>query len=58
MFVKIISNTSGSPLGKLANAELHFTSGPLAGLKLIGFNVWERRGGGRNVPRAAIQRQR
>ena len=40
----------GNPPGKLADAELHFTSGPLAGLKLIGFAIWERRGGtGRNV---------
>ncbi len=31
------------PVGKLADAELHFTDGPLAGLKLIGFGVWERR---------------
>ena len=30
------------PVGKLADAELHFISGPLAGLKLIGFGVWER----------------
>jgi len=36
--------------GKLAEAELHFAEGPLAGLKLIGFAVWERRtGNGRNV---------
>ena len=36
--------------GKLADAELHFADGPLAGLKLIGFAIWERRsGGGRNV---------
>ena len=30
------------PAGKRADAELHFTDGPLAGLKLIGFGVWER----------------
>jgi hypothetical protein len=31
-------------------AELHFNDGPLAGLKLIGFSIWERRGAnGRNV---------
>lgn len=43
-------NEKGSPVGKLADAEIHFTEGPLAGLKLIGFAVWERRGGdGRNV---------
>ena len=50
MTIKIIANDRGNPLGKLADAELHFTSGPLEGLKLIGFGVWERRtGGGRNV---------
>jgi hypothetical protein len=39
-----------TPPGKLADAELHFHDGPLAGLKLIGFAVWERRtGSGRNV---------
>jgi hypothetical protein len=48
--VKIVLNLAGNPPGKLADAELHFTDGPLAGLKLIGFSVWERRGGaGRNV---------
>ena len=36
-----LSEPSG-PAGKLADAELHFTDGPLAGLKLIGFGVWER----------------
>lgn len=50
MLVKITPNDKGSPVGKLADAELHFTDGPLAGLKLLGFAVWERRsGGGRNV---------
>ena len=33
----------GNPPGKLADAELHFTDGPLEGLKLIGFGIWERR---------------
>src|SRR5436190_3840222 len=48
--VKIIPNDKGNPPGKLADIELHFTDGPLAGLKLVGFSVWERRGGpGRNV---------
>ena len=50
--VKITQNDKGNPAGKLADAELHFTddAGPLAGLKLIGFSIWERRGGtGRNV---------
>jgi hypothetical protein len=51
MTIKITPNEKGNPPGKLADAELHFTDGPLAGLKLIGFSVWERRGGagGRNV---------
>jgi len=48
--VKIIANDKGNPPGKLADAEVHFLSGPLEGLKLIGFSVWERKtGGGRNV---------
>ncbi len=41
--------------GKLADAEVHFDEGPLAGLKLIGFAVWERRGRGRNVTFPARQ---
>ena len=51
MTIKIIANEKGNPPGKLAEAELHFTDGPLDGLKLIGFGVWESRakGGGRNV---------
>jgi hypothetical protein len=48
--VKIIANDKGTPTGKLADADLHFGDGVLAGLKLIGFAVWERRSGdGRNV---------
>ena len=48
--VKITPNDRGNPAGKLADAELHFTDGELEGLKLIGFSIWERRGGnGRNV---------
>lgn len=44
------------PLGKLADAELEFTGdGPLAGLKLVGFAVWERKNGGRNVTFPARQ---
>jgi hypothetical protein len=56
MTVKITPNDKGNPPGKLADAELHFTGGPLAGLKLIGFAIWERRGGsGRNVTFPARQ---
>ena len=54
--VKTIPNDKGTPPGKLADAELHFTEGPLDGLKLIGFAIWERRtGGGRNVTFPARQ---
>ena len=50
MVIKIVPNDRGNPPGKLAEAEIHFTEGELAGLKLIGFAVWERRSGpGRNV---------
>ena len=50
MTIKITPNDKGNPPGKLAEAELHFSDGPLEGLKLIGFSIWERRGGnGRNV---------
>ena len=56
MVVKIIANEKQQPAGKLADAELHFSEGPLEGLKLIGFGVWERRGGGgRNVTFPARQ---
>lgn len=56
--VKIIPNEKGSPAGKLADAELYFTAPAhthdygdrclkcaeaLAGLKLIGFGIWETR---------------
>jgi hypothetical protein len=56
MTIKITPNDKGSPPGKLADAELHFADGPLSGLKLIGFSIWERRGGnGRNVTFPARQ---
>ena len=56
MTIKITPNDKGNPPGKLADAELHFSEGPLDGLKLIGFGIWERRGGsGRNVTFPARQ---
>ena len=55
MTIKIIPNDKGNPPGKLADAELHFAGGPLDGLKLIGFAVWERRNGGRTVTFPARQ---
>jgi hypothetical protein len=55
--VRILPNTTGNPAGKLADAEVIFgaETGPLRGLKLIGFAIWERRSGGRNVTFPARQ---
>ena len=56
MVVKIVPNDKAQPVGKLADAELHFSDGVFEGLKLIGFSIWERRGGGgRNVTFPARQ---
>ena len=56
MTIKILRNDKGNPQGKLAEAELHFGDGPLEGLKLIGFGIWERKTGtGRNVTFPARQ---
>jgi hypothetical protein len=56
MTFKIVPNEKGNPPGKLADAELHFDQGPLEGLKLVGFAVWERKSGnGRNVTFPARQ---
>src|SRR5512139_2596527 len=55
--VKIIPNEQDRPPGKLADAEVIFEAGagPLSGLRLIGFAVWERRDGGKNVTFPARQ---
>jgi hypothetical protein len=56
MTIKIVPNDKGNPPGKLADAEVHFIQGPLEGLKLVGFAVWERKtGNGRNVTFPARQ---
>lgn len=58
MTIKIFPSDKTSPVGKVADAELHFVEadGPLAGLKLIGFSVWQRRTGeGYNVTFPARQ---
>lgn len=51
MSVKILPPTPNSPQGKLAEAELIFeaNSGSLKGMRLVGFAIWERRGGGQHV---------
>ena len=60
--VRIIPNDKGNPAGKLADAEVIFEAeaGPLSGLKLIGFAVWERRTGGEkcDVSGPAVLRER
>jgi hypothetical protein len=55
MTITFVPNEKGNPAGKLADAELHFSGGPLDGLRLVGFAIWERRGGGRNVTFPARQ---
>lgn len=44
-FVKGQTN-GNAPEGKVAEVELHFTDGALAGLKLTGFTIWNGRNGG------------
>ena len=39
--VTIVPLTGPTPVGKLADAEVHFHEGPLDGMKLTGFAVWE-----------------
>ncbi len=55
MTVRFFPNDKGNPAGKLADAELHFKGGLLDGMKLVGFGVWERKNGGRNVTFPARQ---
>ena len=57
MSVRILPNTSSTPAGKLADAEVIFEAdaGPFTGMKLVGFAIWERRAGGRNVTFPARQ---
>lgn len=49
MTIKFVINDHGGPASKLADAELLFCRGPFDGLKLVGFAVWQRKGGRRNV---------
>lgn len=54
MMIRITPTTN--PPGQLAHAELFFGPGPLEGLRLIGFAIWERpRATGRNVTFPARQ---
>jgi hypothetical protein len=53
--VRIVPNGTRSPKGKLASAEVLFAGDPLDGLRLVGFGVWEKSGGGQNVTFPARQ---
>jgi len=53
--VRFIPHDGDTPTNKLADAELHFFGGALDGLKLVGFGVWQRPSGGRNVTVPARQ---
>jgi uncharacterized membrane protein (UPF0127 family) len=61
MTVKIVVNDKGNPPGKLAEAELHFSDGPLAGLKVArvrGLGAPRRVRTKRDVSRAPVLGQR
>ncbi len=45
MRVHYVLNHGGSPESKLADVEIHFEDGLLAGLKLVGCSVWRGKKG-------------
>lgn len=45
MRVHYVLNHGGSPASKLADVEIHFEEGLLAGLKLVGCSVWRSKKG-------------
>ena len=45
MRVHYVLNYGGSPASKLADVEIHFEEGLLAGLKLVGCSVWRSKKG-------------
>jgi hypothetical protein len=49
MQIKFAPNDTGSPVGKLADAELHFAEGSLDEMKLTGFAIWETATAGQRV---------
>jgi hypothetical protein len=53
MTIKFFPNEKGTPAGKLADAELHFSGGPLDGLKL-----WALRSGNASQAAAGTSRSR
>ena len=46
MRVHYVLNHEGTPVSKLADVEIHFEEGLLAGLKLVGASVWRSKKGG------------
>src|SRR5688572_24090037 len=49
MPIVIVPPGTNPPAGKLADAELHFTTGLLAGLKLVGFAIWDSQWPGKSL---------
>jgi hypothetical protein len=45
MRVHYVLNHGGTPASKLADVEIHFDEGLLAGLKLVGASVWRSKKG-------------
>jgi len=45
MRVHYVLNHEGTPASKLADVEIHFDEGLLAGLKLVGASVWRSKKG-------------
>ncbi|MGE5247320.1 MAG: hypothetical protein ACM3L8_03140 [Verrucomicrobiota bacterium] len=45
MRVHYVLNHGGTPASKLADVEIHFEEGMLAGLKLVGASVWRSKKG-------------
>jgi len=45
MRVHYVLNHGGCPVSKLADVEIHFEEGLLAGLKLVGCSVWKAKKG-------------
>jgi len=53
--IKIAPNRTRRPPGKVASAEIEFFGGVLDGLRLVGFGIWTKQGGGHNVTLPARQ---
>ena len=53
--IVFVPDNARGAAGKLADAEIHFDEGLFAGLKLVGFAIWERKTGARTVTFPARQ---